>query len=416
MRIRKRSFFEILLPLIFLFFLGRNTSFIDPLHPTLLEWPLLFALFGYLFLNKKLLNYINRGWLVLLMVYIVWFLSTNFWSEVPLLSVIKSTLFAVVIITMISAGSLWVVRFGHEKAINFLFLILLVAVISNLIGLNSGSFHQSGMKISAGLSSNPNNFGFLLAIVSSIILWNLYQTWGNRWYSLLWGLLLLIDIHGLLRSYSRSATAIFLCIIYFFLISLSGYKKMMIIVSVLFAMLMIVLLNPMVIVTLEQGIVTHVLKRADESSINTQQMLYTRNKVWQKSYQQAVKGGWLGGGFYVTIGENDFSLSHPNAYGREKGNSQLAIMEETGIIGLSLCFLLVISFYWHALKYYRHLKPVRKKVAMGLVLGMISGLLAESFVEAWWDSLGPEVFCFWAFIGVIFGMIYLWRVDISPKM
>lgn len=183
----------------------------------------------------------------------------------------------------------------------------------------------------------------------------------------------------------------------------------MIIVSVFFAMFMIVLLNPMVIVALEQNIVTHVLKRADESSINTQQMLYTRNKVWQKSYQQAAKGGWMGGGFYVTIGEDDFSLSHPKGYGREKGNSQLAIVEETGIIGLSLCLLLIIGFYWHALKYYRHLKPVRKKVAMGLVLGMISGLLAESFVEAWWDSLGPEVFCFWALIGTAFGMIYLER-------
>lgn len=409
MRIRKRSFFEILLPLTFLFFLGRGTTFVNSLQPALLEWPIFFILFGYLFLNKKLLIYINKDWLVFLALYLVWCLSTNFWSEVPLLSVIKSTLFVLVIITMISAGSLWVIRFGYERVIDFLFLIMLVAVISNIAGLNSGSYLHSGIEIYGGLSGNPNNFGFLAATTCSIILWHLYQAWGNRWYSLLWGLLLLIDINGLLMSYSRSAMAIFLCIIYFFLISLSSHKKIMIIFSVLFAALISVALNPMVMVSMEKSIMTHVQKGVVASSLDTQQMLFTRNKVWEKSYQQAMKGGFLGGGFYVTIGENDFSLSHPNAYGREKGNSQLAIVEETGIIGLSLYLLIIVSFYWYVLKYYRNLKPVRKKVAMGLVLGVISGLLAESLVEAWWDSLGPEVVCFWAVIGVAFGIIYLER-------
>ncbi|OGT34778.1 MAG: hypothetical protein A3F11_05650 [Gammaproteobacteria bacterium RIFCSPHIGHO2_12_FULL_37_14] len=409
MRIRRRSFFEILLPLLFVFFLGAGTTFINPLQPKLLKWLIFFVLFGYLFLNKKLLIYINRSWLVLLALYLIWCLSTNFWSEVPVMSVIKSIPFILIIITMLSAGSLWVVRFGYEKATDFSFLIMLIAIISNLAGLNSNAYMAAGIEISGGLSGNANNFGFLQVIACPIILWYLYKTWGNKWYSLLWGLLFLIDMRGLLMSYSRSATAAFLCIIYFFLISLSGYKKMVVIFSALFAMLISIIFIPMVMVTFEKNILAHVLKGTIERSIDTQTMLFSRSKLWEKSYQQAVQGGLSGGGFYVTIGDHDFSLLHPERYGREKGNSQLAVVEETGIIGFSLYLLIIISFYWYALKYYRSLKPIRKKVAMGLVLGVISGLLAESLVEAWWDSLAPEVICFWAFIGVVFGMIYLER-------
>jgi hypothetical protein len=134
--------------------------------------------------------------------------------------------------------------------------------------------------------------------------------------------------------------------------------------------------------------------------------LHSREDVWRLSFDNAIKGGVFGAGFAVTIGDTDFKLASQKRYGREKGNSQLAILEETGAIGLLLSSMVIILFYIHSFFYYVRLRG-DDKVIMGLVLGSISGLLMESIVEAWWDSLGPEVICFWMLVGVVFGMIHL---------
>jgi hypothetical protein len=115
----------------------------------------------------------------------------------------------------------------------------------------------------------------------------------------------------------------------------------------------------------------------------------------------------MGAGFSVTIGDTNYKIKQAS-YGREKGNSQLAILEETGVIGLLLSSVVIFLFFLHVFFYYLRFSS-DEKVMLGLVLGSICGLLAESFVEAWWDSLGPEVICFWTLVGIVFGIIYSWK-------
>lgn len=352
--------------------------------------------------------YVNYNWKTVLFFYFTWCVLTTLWSEVPVLSFAKSSMFVINSIAMISAGSLWVIRFGYNRAIDWLFLILITTLISGLFG-------GSGADASwyTGLTGNPNAFGFLAAITSPLTLLKLYQNKKNTWLFLMWIGIVLTDIHFIVSSYSRSAIAIFLCVLGFFVLSLPLSKKILVTLLSFFCIVFILVMLP--VSYLESIVGTRLFKSGTiltDYSLNNHSLnkiTQSRNHIWELSIKNAERGGILGAGFAINIGEKyifnkGLSSAH---YGTEKGNSQLAIIEETGIIGLFLYAIILISFFSYAIPYYLQLKG-HDRVVMGIVLGSIVGLLAESIVEGWWDSAaGPEVICFWSFVGVIQGMIYL---------
>jgi hypothetical protein len=53
---------------------------------------------------------------------------------------------------------------------------------------------------------------------------------------------------------------------------------------------------------LESTYKSYILKGTSEKS----GILFSRQKVWEKSYANAEEGGWLGAGYGVTIGDTAF--------------------------------------------------------------------------------------------------------------
>ncbi len=413
MYIRKRSFFEIIFISTAVFFVCMGTSFIDDMGASNLRWIFVFLLFLYLFLNKKLLIYVRYQWKVLLLIYLTWCILTTLWSPIPLLTFLKSALFSFNVIVLLSAGCLWVIKYGYERSLQWLFLILLTVLVSGLRGgASAGSLDYYGaFNLYSGLNGNANAFGFLTAIVSPLIFLKIYQNRASRWSFFFWIFVLILDIHFLIASYSRSSFVIFSCVLACFTLSFPLTKKILIAFLSFFCLSIVLLMMP--VSYLEGMIVNHIGKsRGSINSFNLNGIIQSRDSVWKQSVARAERGGFMGGGFAATIGINDFSAKELSSqvsakYGHEKGNSQLAIMEETGIIGIVLYALILISFFSCAIPCYLRLQGV-ERVTMGTTLGAILGLLMESLVEGWWDSAaGPEVICFWTLVGIIYGMIYL---------
>jgi len=419
--IRKRSFFEIVFPLAVVFHVCYGTSFIDEMGASYLRWFFTACLFLYLLLNKQLLVPIHPLWRTLLLSYLAWCMLTTLWSEVPLLSFSKSTVFAANIIIFTSAGCFWTIKYGYERCLDWLLLILITALLSGLLGnFYKGSYVNFSQynSLYMGLTDNPNTFGFIIAIASSLVLFKLYVSKKKRLIFLFWCIVLIIEVHFLIMSYARSCMVIFLCVLFSFLLSLPLSKKIQIFFLSFLGIAIIVVMMPASF--LESKILNHIYKPTDTITIDSDSslILTTRSTVWHNSYEQAKKGGLVGGGFAVNIGNKHFSDEwickdsrgnniDTGCYGREKGNSQFAITEETGIVGLVFYAFILVSFFWISIPYYFRME-VSDRVAMGLVLGAIIGLLLESIVEAWWDSsAGQELICFWTLIGVAFGMIYL---------
>lgn len=409
MRIRKRSFLEISLPLIALAFLGQGTKFINITHLPDIRFVLLFILLTYFFLNKKIFAHIENGpFIFFLLSYLLFCVATSLWSEVPLLSFSKSVAFLFAVITLVSAGCAWVVKFGYRNSLEWMLPILIITLVSGVFG-GKADDQIGDVMLYGGLSGNANNFGFLTAMVSSLILWRCYCVKENKKVLFFWIVFLIMDLKFLFSSFSRSSIANFLCVILFFSISLPFSKKILITFGSIVSLILLLVMMPVSL--LESMAMMHVIKGGNYGVQGpvTDQILYSRERVWQQSFNNAMKGGMMGAGFSVTIGDTDYKVGQA-LYGREKGNAQLAILEETGFVGLILSSIVIFLFFAHAFSYYMRLNG-DEKVMLGLVLGSICGLLVESFVEAWWDSIGPEVICFWILVGIVFGIIHSWRKE-----
>jgi O-antigen ligase len=126
----------------------------------------------------------------------------------------------------------------------------------------------------------------------------------------------------------------------------------------------------------------------------------------RQSYKAAVEGGLLGLGYGVSFGAGKFAGGLTAVgYGREKGNTQLAIVEETGLVGLFLYALLVFSLFTNVLTAYRRVGHKSEKALMAVLLGALTGSMVQSFFEAWWVAPGsPESAYFWALAGVSLGV------------
>jgi O-antigen ligase len=150
-----------------------------------------------------------------------------------------------------------------------------------------------------------------------------------------------------------------------------------------------------------------------------QGVLYTREEVWQVSYDQAKKGGWLGGGYGVTIGETvnaNFQGGFTSVgYGREKGNSQLAIVEETGLVGLGIYLASLYLLFARLSKSVLRWPRSPEKMLLSIVVGTLFGMLVGSVFEAWWVApSSPESVYFWTLAGVALGLAGLKPIAAKP--
>ena len=130
-----------------------------------------------------------------------------------------------------------------------------------------------------------------------------------------------------------------------------------------------------------------------------------------------MNGGWLGFGYGASEGKTEFSLTSTlisNHYGREKGNSQLAILEETGIIGFILYLIVVLLLTLKLFILFVRSKDPEIRALIGLLAGAFFGMILHSSFEAWWNSPGsPESIYFWTLVGIIKGLEILNSKDLS---
>lgn len=386
-------------------FLGQGTVFVDAIHLPDIRFVLLFAIFSCFFLNRKVLANIENTYFVFFLInYLLFCVATSLWSQIPLLSFSKSVAFAFAVITLVSAGCAWVIKFGYRRSLDWVFPVLIITLVSGVFG-GKADDQIGNVMLYGGLSGNPNNFGFLAAMVLPLILWRCYCARENKKTLFLWIVFLILDTKFLFASFSRSSIANFLCVILFFAISLPLSKKILITFGSVFSIILLLVMMP--VSMLENIAMKHVVKGGNYGvqGAVTDQILHSREEVWKQSFNNAMKGGIMGAGFSITIGDVHYKAGQ-KFYGREKGNSQLAILEETGLVGLLLSSIVLFIFFCHAFSNYLRFES-DEKVMLGLVLGSICGLLVESCVEAWWDSLGPEVISFWMLVGVVFGLVYM---------
>ena len=253
------------------------------------------------------------------------------WSENPLLSAAKSVGFLATTVTMLMTGLLLGGQQAHEgKAhpFNALAPLYLTGIFSTAlqIALAPGLAVEDGKLY--GMTRNPNYLGGLIAFSS---VWLITELLTVHWRWLYGVFLIMIGILGIIfvvMTWSRSALIVFISIICAALISrrAGGIVPVFAVVLLLMGIFIVVGGDE-----LSAKVTAYVYKGKGE-------ILESRQGNFSQSRDAAEAAGAFGFGFGVSKGmaaEWESGLSTGKAK-REKGNSQMAVVEELGWVRLTV--------------------------------------------------------------------------------
>ena len=386
-------------PLATFAFIGVSVDYVNFIFTTSTRWIFLLLLILYLLAKRRLLIGLRSSFGIAVLCYCAWCLTTYTWSEVPNLSIAKAAAFSLVAVAFVSAGYLWVCERGSLGAISYLAPVTVLAICAGSAGTSYDAGVTVNLDMYQGLTYNPNMLGSLLAMALPLLLWNMYRYRAAPNMKWVWIALTAIVAGLLLRSHSRSAMLAAGMIGCGFCLSLKLSRTAFISVLIGAALFIAAAAGTAILDTTYQ---TYILKGVTAES----GVLASRQDVWQESYNAAQEGGLYGLGYGVSAGDISFHGGLTTVgYGREKGNTELAIVEETGLVGLGLYICILLTLFIPLISAHRREQMSDKKVALGIIIGSLAGMTAMSVFEAWWVAPGsPESVFFWSFAGIGLGI------------
>ncbi len=401
-------------PLATLAFAGVSLHYANIVFTTSTRWAFLLLLMLYLFaVGRFMIGFQSRFGAVLL-AYCGWCIMTSIWSEVPALSIPKSIALFGVVVVFVSAGHWWVRERGALHALDYLAPLTAVVLIAGLAGgADAVDFEKSGagtLELYQGLAGNPNAFGSLIVSIMPFLLWYAYRNRRHPRKKWIWFGLVAIAAGFLVRSHARASIAAATLLGMGFCLPLK-LPRMTFAVILIMGSLLIALATATPFV--DQIYQEYVLKGATHDYIlqysqgsNSGGIFYSREGPWQQSWEAAKEGALFGVGYGVSAGDTSFEGGlTAQKYGREKSSTQLAIVEETGLVGLVLYLMLLTALFRPLAFAYLREKTPDMKVALGIVTGALTGFTLEGLLEAWWVAPGSaESVYFWGLAGVALGL------------
>lgn len=378
-------------------------TFLSPVFTLKVRWAILLASVAGFSLQRGFLAPTRRGAVQLAVVFAVWGSASTLWSEIWQLSLLKSGANFLVIFAGISGGALWVRTHPPNQFLSFLVPLFVITALSGIFGAySSEAILDSGSAVMyQGLVAGPNMFGSMVAMCSPFLILQVTKERKKFEVTMSWAFVAAVFAVFLVLSRSRSAALVVLCYLAGVIWCISPRRRFQVVIIGVW------LVSFGLVASTDLGrSLTAFIYKTKETNVG---IFSTRTSVWNESLELAQKGGLLGGGYGVTIGDSRFrtGLSELTAigYGREKGNSQLAIMEELGYVGLGIYALLLLSLLTCIQGAYRAAGSREAKKAVGLMGGGIIGQTLQSIFEAWWVAPGsPECMFFWVSVGVLVGL------------
>lgn len=445
-----KNFIQYSLPILIIAFVSRAFPAFSSIYYLII--PLLFS---YILLAAalKLYKQIDIKLALIIFASPVYAIITSLWSLYPSISLQRS-LYLVFIYAGLLSTVLLYKHFNKELSIKFFIpanvIIILLSLFSlitnqpsdswsggNGLGFMGFAGHQNTLA-AAILFTLPGVFALMAKSMEHSVSRNNAHKWSFGYAlfddkrQLLFFLLLTFNFLLFILTYSRASWFALLIGIIIFIILTKNIKIILSLISVLIIFLILTLSIPSINVFMES-----VLQKGDSPIFSRRQIL------WEPSYEAAKLGGLTGLGFGVSapsIKTPDLTGSHyeNGRYMREKGNSVLAVIEETGLIGLIL-FLLPV--FWVIRKFiiynfaspqtglqftiqnkiktnytlYTCLPPAcparfasvaRRVGRVGMVLHCtLFALLLHSQFEAWWVGVGSvqlPLFLIYLFLAALY--------------
>lgn len=398
-----------LFPLTICGFAAAGVSGLDAAFTTTTRWLGLLLLALFLLHRRRLLDGLRLSYAPALVGWLIWNIATTFWSEQPALSLVKSLAMALTVITVISGGLYWV-RSRPGSPLSYLAPLAGVALFAGLAGSGGFVWNNVGVRLYRGVSTNANYLGVLAAVGLAYPLYALHRSVARRERAVVlafWLLVAVVLAALLWLSGSRAAALAAAPLVLAFAVAATPRRIARRSAVCALFVVSAALLSPAKVTT---AVSRPIMSFADKGRPD---VFFSRRPVWTRSAQAAREGGVAGLGFGVNAGAPaNFQIGRmtTSGYTRLKANSQLATIEETGLIGLAAYGIVLIQLF-SAL--FAGLQRVDRdlRVALSLVIGLLCGLVVHSIFEGWGTSPGSmETVLFWATAGVGGGLLRLPRL------
>jgi O-antigen ligase len=195
-------------------------------------------------------------------------------------------------------------------------------------------------------------------------------------------LLIIINLLILLLTYSRASILALIIGIITFIILSKKWRLLLYSFGALAVLFFLIIITPS-------------LKQKSIELINKDFPEYYSSRLWmwEPSYNAALNGGLTGLGYGISDSHILFpgSGSHYEGerYVREKGNSVLALIEETGMIGL-LLFVIPIGYVLISQKSDLAIRDQNSGVRYqsAIIKSVLIALVVHAQFEAWWVGVG----------------------------
>lgn len=341
---------------------------------------------------------------VFLLIYLAWCLLTATWSEIPELSLYKVAAAFLVMPGMFTLGFVWMMQKKRsEDATKSVLWLVPATLVVALSGRTGQGLLEQGQGYYAGLTGNSNYLGWMMAVSLPFLVWRAFDRSTpprQRW--VFWALSAVCGYY-LLLSQSRAAMIIAFCSFPGFFIS-SGSGKRVKMIGIFLSLLIAAFLS--IPNLFDFAYSKFILKGTGDDLAYAYEQ--SRGNVFEDSLDMAIRGGLFGAGYGISIGSPPFGYRGgltAVGYGREKGNSPLAIVEETGVVGLVLVVLLLWRIFAAALSAYRLSRNQKDRSIVGMLTGLLLGMVLHSNFEAWWVAPGSaESLFFWGITGMSYAL------------
>lgn len=329
--------------------------------------------------------------------WIGWVVLTALWSDAPLLSLMKGAALALAVVPLVSGGVYWAQQAKPADPLSYLAPLWVLVFFASLFGLGVFRTMNGGIPIFEGLSENANAFGALIAISLPYPLHAAYR--GTNWpRTAAWIGVAILLLALLMLTRSRSAALIALCVLLSF-----GFVALPRKLLMAGALAGLAIGGAAVAFPSISGVARVLIEKGHDEDL-----LFSRRALWSRSYDYAAQGGIVGLGFGVSAESklNFEGASNSVGYVREKGSSPLAIVEETGLIGLAIVAILLVQLFTLLIVRTRAIAVRDVRLAAGLATGALAGVVLQSLLEGWWTAPGAllSIF-FWSTAGVALGIV-----------
>lgn len=389
-------------------FAAISVYYLNTIFTTSLRWGFLILLFASLLARGQLMLPLRLPFMPMLLLYMFWCLGTTLWSDVPQLTFLKAAAFGLTAWTFLAAGMAWAQHAAGEHPVNYLLPNLLLALFASMAGTTGFSVVNAELTVYEGLTGSANQLAIMTASALPFVLYHAFTVYDRRrpMRRLLAMITLMLVTLVMWWAKSRASILCAMTIFFFFVQVVDARRFTRLAVLAGLTLLIVVGGSP----TLRNAVTDQIVVKGNEQG----DIFASRREPWERTYEGAIEGGAVGVGYGVSAGiayieTGDSSIWRnlaANDYGREKGNSQLAIWEETGLIGLGLYAILIVQVLSYGIAGMRRATVASERLQLGLLVGAAVGLLLQSIFEAWWTAPGAvESAYFWSAVGVTCGII-----------